>query len=374
MTDEIIGRITRELGIPNLVELLKGLAPSDLYSLLLTVHKTRVAGVTSKDLTGNNAATAPCNLDVRKLRQLEDLAFTQADQFEAIELSPVCPLGTTAFLGELDLGNVLGTLRSLEVASDPTSALAVECAIRRRELAARELSNRLCTSMRVLRFPLPKTPGYTAHFKLFSMVSAGRNVGSSSFELLELARHIHIYLRFLSHCTREADLSIKNIEVKVCDPEVMIELVTASGISSEEIRSKVRAGDHESSARLLDEHATSWPRFIQDPERELKGIQLSDRSKTKLRNLKSLVTDKLKSTHSNVSFRIDLQRLTGVHYYSGPCFHIGIENAEGTKFMIADGGGTNWMQKLLNDNKERLMTSAIGIELLCRLFPIKNPD
>ncbi len=36
--------------------------------------------------------------------------------------------------------------------------------------------------------------------------------------------------------------------------------------------------------------------------------------------------------------------------------------------MLADGGLVNWTQRLLGDNKERLMTSGIGIELMCRVF------
>ncbi|MDQ5937177.1 MAG: hypothetical protein QG574_4536, partial [Cyanobacteriota bacterium erpe_2018_sw_21hr_WHONDRS-SW48-000092_B_bin.40] len=35
---------------------------------------------------------------------------------------------------------------------------------------------------------------------------------------------------------------------------------------------------------------------------------------------------------------------------------------------LADGGFVDWTQLLLGDTKERLMTSAIGTELICRLF------
>ena len=36
--------------------------------------------------------------------------------------------------------------------------------------------------------------------------------------------------------------------------------------------------------------------------------------------------------------------------------------------MLADGGFVDWTQTFLADRKERLMTSAIGTELLCRMF------
>jgi hypothetical protein len=45
-----------------------------------------------------------------------------------------------------------------------------------------------------------------------------------------------------------------------------------------------------------------------------------------------------------------------------------MKNQAGDSFMLADGGFTDWTQLLLGDSKERLMTSAIGTELICRLF------
>jgi len=45
-----------------------------------------------------------------------------------------------------------------------------------------------------------------------------------------------------------------------------------------------------------------------------------------------------------------------------------MKNHAGESFMLADGGFVDWTQILLGDTKERLMTSAIGTELICRLF------
>jgi DNA invertase Pin-like site-specific DNA recombinase len=43
------------------------------------------------------------------------------------------------------------------------------------------------------------------------------------------------------------------------------------------------------------------------------------------------------------------------------------------QFALADGGFVNWTRRLLGDSKERLMTSAIGAELICRLFGRSRP-
>jgi hypothetical protein len=36
---------------------------------------------------------------------------------------------------------------------------------------------------------------------------------------------------------------------------------------------------------------------------------------------------------------------------------------------VADGGTTDWTQRLLSDRKERLLVSAIGTEMLARFLP-----
>ena len=52
--------------------------------------------------------------------------------FERLELSPVCPLGTSSVLGGISQDRVVATARGTEVVSDPTNVLALECAVRRR--------------------------------------------------------------------------------------------------------------------------------------------------------------------------------------------------------------------------------------------------
>jgi hypothetical protein len=49
------------------------------------------------------------------------------------------------------------------------------------------------------------------------------------------------------------------------------------------------------------------------------------------------------------------------------------KNDRGEQFALADGGFVNWTRRLLGDSKERLMTSAIGAELICRLFGRSRP-
>src|SRR5687767_1439681 len=131
MNKKISQRIARELGFSDLTDILADkLSGSDLHSLLLAVLKRRVSGIGPSVLIQPNPVSKPCDLDARLLNKLECAAYGAAGSFQAIELSPLAPLGTVNTLTGLDQGNVLSTIRAFECASDPTVGLALECARR----------------------------------------------------------------------------------------------------------------------------------------------------------------------------------------------------------------------------------------------------
>ena len=101
---------------------------------------------------------------------------------------------------------------------------------------------------------------------------------------------------------------------------------------------------------------------------ELSQLGLTKPLLHQLHLLKEEVMDPLESIQSEAHFEFNLHRLTGLGYYDGPCFHIKMKNDRGEAFMLADGGFVDWTQLLLSDGKERMMTSAIGEELICRMF------
>jgi len=108
-------------------------------------------------------------MDARILNSFDRVAFAVAEKFDAVELSPVSPLGTNFVLGGIDTNNVVATVRNAEVLGDSTPALALECA-RRRRTDAGEV--RLCSSHRMIRLQPFDFPGFTPHFRLFTMDSA----------------------------------------------------------------------------------------------------------------------------------------------------------------------------------------------------------
>src|SRR5215203_6701509 len=103
MPEEITARILRQIGIPNLLDILsRDLAPTDLQSLLLEAYRLRAAHETPRRVLERyeqNPFTRPAQIDPVALRKLDLLAFSLATPaFEPIELSPLAPLGSCSAL------------------------------------------------------------------------------------------------------------------------------------------------------------------------------------------------------------------------------------------------------------------------------------
>lgn len=368
MNEQISQRIARALGSTDLTELLaESLSGSDLHSLLLAVSKRRVSKIEPSKLAQRSAVSSACDLDARILNQVDCIAYETAANFEAIELSPVNPLGAVAALAGLDQGNVLTTIRAFECASDPTTGLVLECARRRKSPKDRQDTVRLCASQRVVRFPLPDNPAFRAHFKLFSLVTAGRDTGSFGFETAALREHIGFYLSLLLRLTATG-FAFEDIVVELSDTRAVAHLCSHFQIDRDEIRALVRARDSSSSSNLLRKYTTLWPETVTQPGKELAQYGLPEHLLIQLGLLEQNICGPLSAEHTNVRFTFNMHRLTGLGYYEGPCFHIKMKNAAGQAFMLADGGFVTWTQRLLCDTKERAMTSAIGVELMCRMF------
>ncbi|MBO0727386.1 MAG: ATP phosphoribosyltransferase regulatory subunit, partial [Blastocatellia bacterium] len=162
-------------------------------------------------------------------------------------------------------------------------------------------------------------------------------------------------------------------EVELSDTRVVGGLCSAFGINRDEIRASVRAHDSESSERLLEKRSAAWPRSVAEPCDDLAQFDLPKHLIVQLGLLEQYVCAPLREERKEVRLSFNLRRLTGLGYYEGPCFHIKAKNERGETFAIADGGFVNWTRRLLGDSKERLMTSAIGSEFICRMFRRSRP-
>ncbi|HEX4510408.1 MAG TPA: hypothetical protein VH328_10025, partial [Burkholderiaceae bacterium] len=141
-----------------------------------------------------------------------------AEGFEAVELSPVAPMGACSVVAPTHQNRVLSTLRATEVVSDPTNVLALECAQRLR--ARPEVDIHLATSHRVVRAqPVPRQPGHAQHFRLFVLGSAGIERQDHAFTIETVALHVRTMLAGLARLEQQGyALGRRRVEI-LASPE-----------------------------------------------------------------------------------------------------------------------------------------------------------
>lgn len=317
MPDEIVARIVRESGIPNLLEVLaEDLEPTDLQSLLLEVFRRRAAQQTPSRVLERyeqNPFVRPTEADPRALLELDLLALAHATPlFEAVELSPLAPLGACSALAPVDQNRVVSTARNTEIVSDSTNVLALECALRRkgqrRNTSQAHTTVRLCASHRLVRAQRYNQPNMRAHFRMFTLATAGRAGAPSDFEAASLIEHLAFYLHFLA-ATQSQGYNLTNLRI------------TFTPFSGDEAQARLQQS-------VIDPLSAQFP---------LARLEMDPNDTTR-------------------------------DYYEWVRFRLYASNAQGTEYMIGDGGFNNWTGRLLSNRRERLLTSGIATERLATLF------
>ena len=179
-----------------LAALRETLAPSELWSLLLEVCAARAAQRAPAAVLRQyerDGFVQPAPVDQRTLNALDGDLLAAAADFEAIELSPLAPLGACSTVGPTSQHKIVSALRGAEVVADPTNVMALECA---RRLTADPIAVvRLATCQRCVRAQaLPRQPGFTQHFRIFCLASAGRERADHAFAAAALGEHIAVHL------------------------------------------------------------------------------------------------------------------------------------------------------------------------------------
>jgi hypothetical protein len=335
-----------------LVDQLEELPGSDLRSLLLHVTRRRAAGLDPAAVLrarGDDVTLAPVAVDGRALQLAGLLAIDAAPGFEPLTLSPVAPAGVNTVLGGIDQNLSLATVRGSEVLSDPTTSLALEAARRRR---AGEAAVRLSWVGRVLRMQ-QFGGGWNQHFGLFALVSAGRRQPDHAFGLAALHEHLAVHLRVMK-ALADAGHDAGRPVVEVSDTALLRALCGEARADLDDLADQARDDDLDPE-QLLAEAGVTAERFAERVE----GSRLLE-----------LVRDRVYAPlheqfpEARLGFRVG--RLAGIGYYNGLLLNIDAER-DGSRLSVADGGSTDWTQRLLSDRAERLFTSGIGLERLIRL-------
>ena len=313
--NKIVERVEREAGMPGLVTFLaQRLAPTDLISLLLEVYRQRSQRRQPADVLSDYESDRfvhPSMVSPLRLLAWEQTAFASLPPgFEPLELSPVCPLGTSSVVAAVDQNWAVTTIRNTEVVSDSSNVLALECALRRRKLLRKDPKSaepvHMAASHRLLRAQRYENPDSVPHFSSFVLCSAARDQGDFGFEMAALGLHIRFYLKSLR---------------AFLGPGILLRVAVT-----------------DFNARIPQDRLDA--QLLSPIQAELAPVECS----------------------------LDNTRTSGKGYYLGLCFHVYAAAPSGRWLELVDGGSVNWTQRLLSSAKERLVISGIGSERVCSAF------
>jgi len=301
-------RLVREAGVEKLLEALtERLAPSDLQSLMLEVYARVASKGTPRKLVAQyerDRFVRPAVVDPRVLVELDRLALQLLPAgYQPLELSPLCPLGACSVVATVNQNKVVSTIRNTEVVSDATNVLALESAVRRRRDPSSPVL--LAASQRLTRAQGVPGPRTWAHFRLLCLTAAGRDRGSSAFELESAAAQLRFSLRY-------------------------VDALVAAG----------------------------WP--LSGPR--IAVTDLTDGLLLPAINQQLIAPLAAEFRHADV--KLDPTRESGRGYYDTLCFKLFVKDEAGVEMEIGDGGAVPWTQKLLSNAKERLVISALAQERL----------
>ncbi len=315
--------IFKHLDEPAVRRLSAELGGSELHAVLMHVMRGRARRRTPKDLLAQyraDAFCAPAPTDLRESVAVDGHLLAAADAFEAIELSPVAPLGVSSAVAQTGQNRVLSALRMTEVVSDPTNVLALECA--RRLRVNHDTPVHLVTSQRVLRAqPVPKLPGHSQHFRIFVLASGAPEAKDHAFTVETFVLHIRTMLRALDRLEQHG---------------------------------------YAFGARRVDILATSQRQALGDRIEEALGITTPA----------NLLTSNPRTREPRTREPVKVVRTALEHpYYSGGLrYQIWVIAPDGSEVPLVDGGAFDWLAKLAANRRAVYIATGAGAQLIAWRF------
>jgi len=313
MQSAIVTKILQRIGQPDLVRILtEDLTGTELNTILLEVFSDRSSKLSASKLLNHyqsNRFVKPSDLPPLELKRMEVdvLELFNRLSFEPIELSPVSVLGSCSVVATADQNKILSALRGTEVLADATNSLALHiCDLKQnKSLSSRADRISFSTIQRHIRTQQITGKGFTPHFKIGCLVTAGVDTGSFSFEKEALLQHIEAM------------------------KELYINYYKVDGIG---FRFLCRKKGYDSSERLAEQ-------------------------------VKEFVVGK----HPELSIDIIKTPEKEIDYYRGIQYKVDI-HIKGRTYEIGDGGFVDWTQQLLQNKKERMLSTGIGFDFMYRIM------
>lgn len=315
MPSAIVGKILKRIGHPELLDVLsQKLSGTELNSLLLEVFSQRATKLTPPVLLNRyqqNRFVKPADLPVIELQRMELdlLELFQEHFFQPLELSPVANFGSCSVVGPVDQKKIISALRGTEVLADATNVIALHiCDLKQRKVWSPQTPTdkiRFGAIQRHVRTQQIAGKGFTPHFKIGCLVTAGYDAGSFAFEKESLFEHIAAMKALYLGYYKVEDLRFRFL----CRPGFYPD--------------------------------------APDLAREIKGYV----------------------SHQDPEVRIDIIDAPPQEnsYYKGIQYKVDIR-INGQTCEIGDGGFVDWTQQLLQNKKERMLSTGIGFDFMYRIL------
>lgn len=301
-----IKSILKKLGDDALIKKLsEDISSSEFQSLMLEVFRRKSKGITVGELMQayeKNRFVQPSKMNPVDFGEFENdiLRAAEMDGFEPVLLSPLAPLGSCSVIALADQNKIVSALRGTEVVADATNMLALEYARRKKSKKPEAGIMHLCAAQRHTRGQVFNFEGFSPHFGVFCLTSAGKDEGNFNFEKLTLKAHLQFYIDLLASLQEVAEVSIT-----------------------------------------------------------LKSLETPGRENL----LAQKVIDAMADHFLDFDFIIEKADAADHAYYQSLRFNIQCR-IKNEIFDIGDGGFVPWGSLLLNDKKQRMLTSAAGTERL----------
>ena len=115
----------------------------------------------------------------------------------------------------------------------------------------------------------------------------------------------------------------------------------------------------------LVDHAGVHIRLLRETQASEIRVTVSDAARPAVAER---ALERLAEAHPDVLVASDPEREHGVGYYAGAMLNVTAYTPSGDAVDLGDGGETDWTARLLQNRKERLYTSGIGLDRLVSLM------
>jgi hypothetical protein len=304
--NKAIQRVLEQSGNPDLLEIWnKELSLSDINTFLLELFRLQTKEASYADLLRKyveNRFVHPSKVDPIALKQLEIavLQLAQSASYQPILLSPIAPLGSCSVVAAADQNKIISALRGTEVVADATNLLALY-------ICDLLKSNKASNGKDSIKFS-------TTH----------RHVRTQPLNKPGQLPHFHLFC------------------------------MVASGKDQ---------GSYIFEKTTLQEHITVYQTIFKTLFNADIQVQLSQRGGyPDGRGFIERISDHLQNMLPQIVVTENPSKTDNL-YYIGLQFTI-VVNINGQELNIGDGGFVDWPQKLLDNRKQRMMISAIGLDRL----------